>query len=342
MRFWSNASMTEEAIASGSGQSGVVKPSATALEVGSRMMAGLIVALYVLGYLIVSLRDASYGFSQLNPLRPRILSAGVLFLVSMLAPYVLAHKLYSHRLEISPEQSFSRSIVATFNYAIICTLLAVMAGFLLSSPMSDPMPPPHPLSSLYAWTIAILPLIVLILVSFLLKGAWARFIAHPMPTAAWSGVIIVAWIVGAIYVSLFHAEGTVALWLFSVGVLSAMVDDVLRDPVKRSHHDYLGLSWVVIAGIFYFSNSLYTHVKPSWGGGAPLPVSIYFSNSSQIAATSAIDARLLDESDQGYYFLLPTHSGAIFVPRASVAALSFSGNPLPAEYLSRPTVQPNR
>jgi hypothetical protein len=46
------------------------------LELFSKALAGIAIAVYACGFLITSLYHASYGFIESDPLRPRILFAG--------------------------------------------------------------------------------------------------------------------------------------------------------------------------------------------------------------------------------------------------------------------------
>jgi len=55
----------------------------------SKIIGGSIVAIYFLGYLVLSFYFSQYGFSQTNPLRPRVLEAGVCCLIFTVVPLSL-------------------------------------------------------------------------------------------------------------------------------------------------------------------------------------------------------------------------------------------------------------
>src|ERR1700680_4827588 len=90
------------------------------LETVSKATAVLLVGTYVLGFVIVSLHDASYGFFEVNPLRPRILAAGLLFLLMTALPASFVTRFYSHDVELSPQQQVSQVLVAMLSYYLVC------------------------------------------------------------------------------------------------------------------------------------------------------------------------------------------------------------------------------
>ena len=59
------------------------------IEALSRWVAVIAMFLYVTGYLITSLNDFRYGYTDLNPLRPRIIAAGGWFIVFTGIPITL-------------------------------------------------------------------------------------------------------------------------------------------------------------------------------------------------------------------------------------------------------------
>jgi hypothetical protein len=60
------------------------------------------------------------------------------------------------------------------------------------------------------------------------------------------------------------------------------------------------------------------------GGGIPISVVMYFNKESAIKPNQNVSARLIDESDAGFYIVGPGERKAIFVPRNSVSLVYFS------------------
>ena len=90
------------------------------------------------------------------------------------------------------------------------------------------------------------------------------------------------------------------------------------------------------AALYYFGIYIYPAIKPSWGGGTPTPVVVYLSPDSRVLPNQQFEGDLLDESDNGFYFVRRNEKNAIFIPRASVAAMYFSDSPLPLSFLQKP------
>ena len=59
----------------------------------SKVLAVALVFLYVSEFLITSLHNFQYGFSEMNPLRPRILAAGGWFAIFIAVPFALVWEL---------------------------------------------------------------------------------------------------------------------------------------------------------------------------------------------------------------------------------------------------------
>lgn len=92
----------------------------------------------------------------------------------------------------------------------------------------------------------------------------------------------------------------------------------------------LGLLFLIV---FVFGHHYYPHIKSSWGGGAPVAVTIYFSKDSVIKPSESLSAELVEESDEGYYIVGQKDSRAVFVPRNAVSLLYFSDSVSDSSFL---------
>jgi hypothetical protein len=66
-------------------------------ETLSKAIAGIVIALYASGFLIVSLYHSRFGFIGTNPFRPRILAAGAWFFFFTAIPVWFAAGLRTER-----------------------------------------------------------------------------------------------------------------------------------------------------------------------------------------------------------------------------------------------------
>jgi hypothetical protein len=120
-------------------------------------------------------------------------------------------------------------------------------------------------------------------------------------------------------------SGDLALWFFVIFAITVLQlkskpGDYSGDRIKGLGTD-LGLLFLIV---FAFGHHYYPHIKSSWGGGAPVAVTIYFSKESVIKPGESMPAQLVEESDEGYYVVGQKDSRAFFVPRNAVSLLYFS------------------
>jgi hypothetical protein len=101
-------------------------------------------------------------------------------------------------------------------------------------------------------------------------------------------------------------QGAVRIWFFGVFVVTIALFKVFS-KIKLAE----GGQWSI-------------HMKASWGGGAPVSVTIYFTKDSAISPNKAVSAQLIEESDEGFYIVGPKETKAIYVPRSAVALVYFS------------------
>jgi hypothetical protein len=133
-------------------------------------------------------------------------------------------------------------------------------------------------------------------------------------------------------------------WLFFVGlfVVFSRWSSGKIEQGKPFFYGWSGYKWmtvplIVIPMLFYFARVIYPLIQPSWGGGSPTKVIVYFSRDSRLFPNQQFDADLIDESDYGLYIVKRGENQAIFVPRQSVSALYFADKPLAPEFLKDAT-----
>ena len=262
-------------------------------------------------------------------------------------PAFTAHKVYSHNWELTPEQRFSRAIIATFRYYVLCWLLTFLLAELLATPISDFSFPhsPHPyFGALFAhkawiwrWILAAAWLAGLFMPGYVLNLGLKKFQTHPMATALFTGLCVLALLFVNLSAMGRGSPFNITLWLFLIGVWSAMMRDNYQ---KRDEMDHLMPIVIGILALSSLAKWVYPLVKPSWGGGGPVQVVVYFANDSRLLPGQSVGANLLDESDGGFYIVESDQTRAIFIPRSSVASMYFSDKPLNLNNLNpQPTPQ---
>jgi hypothetical protein len=142
----------------------------------------------------------------------------------------------------------------------------------------------------------------------------------------------------SVTVTLYWATGPVWRWVTdsrvdttTLALLFFATALLVKYEIQPHPNRYLGDlgTWTMPLGLLFvllliFSRGLYPHLKASWGGGTPANVTVYFTKDSLLSANKAVQAQLIEESDEGYYIVGPNESKAVFVPRSAVALIYFS------------------
>jgi len=278
----------------------------------SKAVAALAIALYASGFLIVSLYHSKFGFVGVSPLRPRILAAGAWFFFFVAIPVSLAAKYKS--------LPWAKVAQDAYTVWVVCLGLSVPLVYILFN-LSDYAPASSPRKFWWVWLISIL-------VSFGLVLFVAQSKRFPPAVSTVASLVLALFFalsaVKALLVEHIFRLETVALWFFAV-IMVTLVE--LKTRSKRNVTE--GGEWskplvTLFVVLLVFAQYYYPHLKASWGGGAPVDVTICFTKDSAISPNKTLSAQLIDEADEGLYIVGPNDSKAIFIPRSSVAFIYFS------------------
>lgn len=279
------------------------------LDVVSRAGAIVLVALYGAGFLVVSFSNASYGIVEFGLFRTRLLSAGIIFAIFLALPFLEASRIFGlfglRGIEF-PTLTLSNQLFAFFTAAWASTFLM---RFLVTK-------------------VDFSLRVVLIWISFpaIASGILVAKGFRVLPRALGSVIILMLCVGALVALILIKRWGEVGLliWFMLVGWLTYQIDPPIRDParLKQVNWIFVFLSLLMVFG--YFSNFLYPKVEPMLGGGRPTHVVVYFSSTSPVDNSAKMEVWLVDETDDGYYFIrTPEDHKAIFVPRSLVSAIYF-------------------
>jgi hypothetical protein len=117
--------------------------------------------------------------------------------------------------------------------------------------------------------------------------------------------------------------GSITLWLFFIGVI-AMLELMNREPLRLIDSRWFMTFFVGLFVLGIFGRYFYPSIEADWGGGAPIPVTIYFTKDSVILPSKSARVSLIDETDAGLYVTSGTETKAIYIPRTEIAILYFS------------------
>jgi hypothetical protein len=281
----------------------------------SKSIAGIAIALYACGFLVVSLYHAKFGFVGTNPFRPRVLAAGTWFLFFAAIPVSIALKYRSEKW----------SKIANNAY------LLWLGTYALSIPLSylifevSPFPNYQPLGK-RGLALSILSVVAIIVFNILKskkKGPeWLPTLLSVIVT------FYFAWFpIRSFFTDHRFDISSITLWFFATILLVKLEFDVRSGRSLGEDGEWSKPLVLVFSLLLIFSREMYPHIRASWGGGTPENVTVYFSKDSLVNPNKAVQAQLIEESDEGFYIVGPKELRAIFVPRGAVAMIYFADKP---------------
>jgi hypothetical protein len=305
------------------------------LESLSKITAILFLIVYVCGFLVVSLYNSSFGFSDMNPFRPKILTAGILFLFFTLLPILPAQKIFRHGEKLSSEQSFARIILELIAFLITCSVTSVCLSAIYV-PSLDKSLNLHKDSWSDTAIISFCVLFILFILALFFRTAWSNYKDHPKIVSFIVGIALVGLITASFLQAKQNVLYAIELWFFAVGVGSVLITNFLIKPeIKSDLEGQRAILWIILLALTVFPVHIYPRIKSSWGGGSPISVTIYFEKDSLILPSQQLSAKMIDESDNGFFLIQDGKSEALFLPRSDVAVISFSQEPLDPKLFNR-------
>jgi len=292
------------------------------LEVTARAAAVFVAVVYSTGFLIVAIHHAQYGIAQFDFLKPKIISTGIVFVVLTALPTIAAFRVFHifglRRTSTIASIPCKRENEVYLNIVIGCSFLLVASALnnivlFFFEPFDSPKP----------WGVSCLLVIVALYVTLTVFER-KYFDNHPalfmLGDVSLVLLFVVIW-----YRFCDHRQLVVALWLYAVGIGAVICSKLLQsENVKHIEWEqYVGIITVLL---LLYSTLIYGHIKPSFGGGVPSPVVLYFTAKTPISNKDSADVLLLEETDHGYY-ILPNaqEKSAYFIRRDLVSAIHFQG-----------------
>jgi hypothetical protein len=273
----------------------------------SKSIAGGAIALYASGFLIVSLYHSKFGFISTDPFRPRILAAGAWFFLLLALPVGTALEIRDLPWLKILENLFYVWSGFTF----------VNIGFFGIFFSYEPAP-----------AIPIWPGIVFVIVSVAVSVA-VGMTRTPQKVKVGLSMflvcLVVAWNSWRWNRGVFDS-GALTLWFF--GALFICLLEI-KGHSQGKFNDANGWTRSLVTFLVFvlgFAEWYYPHLKASWGGGTPVTATIYFAKESVVKPSQTVTARLIEESDQGFYIAAPNEEKAVFVPRSAVNLIYFGEN----------------
>jgi hypothetical protein len=287
------------------------------VELISKSLAALAIVLYGCGFLITSIHEFSYGFVETNPFRPRIASAGAWFILFMAIPLAIARGMLKHRhLWEGKEKWWQNTGAILYAYYVACMFFGPaffwMFDFYVVPTWASP---PSDMWKVALGLVAFLVLLVLCI--------WKRV---PWYMSATASIILVGQYILYAANDLFllgrFQFSAIWLWFFTIGIIALFEMRVRSWRPKLG--DWAQTVFLILGALLIFASYYYPHIKSSWGGGAPIPITIYFTKDSTIMPNQSVGALLVDESDAGLYVVGKSDKRATFIPRSAIGMVYYS------------------
>lgn len=303
----------------------------------SKAVVFIVFVSYVFGFLIVSIHNSEYGFGEINPLKPKILAAGALFVFLTFFPIVVAQRYFvALDKNLTPIQKYARWAVAAAGYLLRCNLYGVSFVTLYAYSVRKTAPEFH-----WNWRNGLqlfVLMVVFIATSHFVEQGQKLYKEHPKAIIVIGCFLLAAALTILVWWSNGNIATTFELWLFGIGVIAVIEHQIIGGRIiERTAYNWLGSALMLIPALVVFATGVYPQIKTSWGGGSTTPVVVYFSTESRILPGQHFEGDLLDESDSGIYVVKPNEKQAIFVPRSAISAMYFSDKPLGPEFVKDTT-----
>jgi hypothetical protein len=270
---------------------------------------GAAVAFWLSGFLIVALRNARYGFLAVDPMDARILLAGAWFCAFAGLPLGMAAFRAEQRPISWPE--FPRFL---FRYFVGSLVISVPAGRLFEYTTAAGS---YTGFALATSTLEIAGLYVLVIY---VEKNYPRLATYGVLLIIFAGLAAMLWNLAGARQFLLDA---VALWFFGLGTIALLAIHFRPQDV---HAAAVPLA-LLLPALLIFAFWFYPRLKAGWGGGNPVPATVWFSSESPLRPGQSMRVRLIDETAAGYYATGETGSRATFIPRKAVSLVSFSAEP---------------
>jgi hypothetical protein len=276
---------------------------------------------YLFGFIIVSIFDASYGVADFNLFRTKVIAVGTLFVFLLAVPMLMTFRMFAFfglTVEHAPTAGLTVEprnrpfLVADVAVSIpfACIGLSFLLPFLFNT---------NP-----EWRGAGFGLFMLLAVLRIALGFSARkwFNARPFLFVFFDSITTVALLV---VLFRYTARGFFwfIVWLSLVCLFTLQVTSRIRKPEEARRTEWERLFLTIVPIIFgLYATKVYPNIRHHYGGGAPVPIVLHLTKKLPVFDSETVPVSLIDETEQGYYVLRGSDK-AMFVARGLVEEVEF-------------------
>jgi hypothetical protein len=296
----------------------ITKTKSIPIDELSKWTAVALVFLYVVGFLITSLNDFRFGFTQMNPLRPRILAAGGWFTIFLAVPLAVVTEWRQHALWKQDLSKWHKAALLLWTYYTLGNVVVIYAAYIFTFDNSNSPTGPTPAM----WKVLLIAVGFIVAV-LLFINYYSRI---PRWIVATSIFAFFGWFIGDsvndLFVKKMFLSNAPTLWIVGVGAVAFL--EMRRRRWKLMIGDWPWTMVLFLGLLTMFATAYYPHIMPKWGGGAPLPITIVLSKDSPFLTGQTVSCFLIDETEAGFYLIGKDEKHATFVPRNEVSLVHFA------------------
>lgn len=277
--------------------------------------------LYLFGFIVVSVFDASYGVADFSLFRTKVIEVGAVFLCFVALAMLLTFRTFSI-FGLSTQQSVSSGVpVKPENEMFMVTLSALLLpygclglAFLVGMFLKNPI-----VAGSAGFGFVLVPTLVIAALGVIGNR---HFNTHPTWFVVAAAVNTAALFI-ILYRYTFRTSFWMVVWLSLVCLFTTVVAFMLRQPVLLRKTEWERILFVVVPAVFgLYATKVYPNVLHQYGGGAPVPIILHLNKKVSVFDSETVPVSLLDETEQGYYVLRDSDK-AVFITRALVEEVEF-------------------
>jgi len=284
----------------------------TRIQLAASAIAVIGVVVYGIGFLVLTIHHASFGIPLIGFLRPRIISAGILFCAFAATP-VAAWLFAMKRNQTETKKDLRDYLSVCVDFLLealvisIVTLRFVFVGL-----------PEQSLRHYYGWATAAV---------FVSSAIWA------LPWWNQWGKIphlvrfvgIYTWVAFCLYKAYDKTLALLVGWFLICAYMTYTARDALRNPNAVPIRGWIQDAMAGFGTVGFFALLLYPALPSAFLGGVPVPITFQFADKSMpIANSPQLKGWLLDETDDGFYFIQDKNAKkSVFIPRSDVIAVYY-------------------
>ncbi|MFZ1010711.1 MAG: hypothetical protein WAN65_27980 [Candidatus Sulfotelmatobacter sp.] len=291
------------------------------LEFGIKFGALFFGLVYALGFLIIAIHHSTLSIPEFDPLKPKIFSAGIVFILLVGLPVLAALRTFDifglgvpafRGIQVLPSNEAALKAQTVFFFWFGAYLFSVTVGQIFV----DVFGPWRPWGFTYETAIFAVGAVYIVL----FRKHFNRF----PDTFAFAALVIVVVDVVVTFKFADRKLFWLTVWAYFIGLGGAYCARLLNDPDKRRKIQWELLIPYVALTIGLYSDFFYRYIPPHYGGGKPTPSTVYFSLKVPFTNAESANVQFLEETTSGYYILAPgDEKHAYFLRRDLVSVIHF-------------------